>query len=650
MQTTSATWKALLAGGGAWLEAVAEIGGTSYTPASAPVITRAVMQQGLSIGNAVSATCRLDLRTTDSIPRAAEVRVKMRLTDGTTTSEWLPAGTFYVSHRQRDPVTGVLTLECYDALLKGNAVLSEVPWTTGTGAVMTTGTGEWIYFRDVWPRKMSDLLNDILMLLGVELDARTQINTGSAYVLERPEGEATINSLLGKIAAAHGGSFIITPEGKLRLVPVVSAAGATPQTAVPVAGVLNRMALGGGGTVTGIRYRVGEEDRIVGDESGIVIDADVSAALAAAVYSQLNGVTYQAYELSGALYDPAVELGDYIRAGVNDDVLSVLHSETATYGPMFHGDIGAPEPGELSDEYPYIGQSAKALSAAKVYADKVSAGAAQALNLSLTQQEIFDRLTDGGLEQGLALEATMPSLGAAGEKKLYLNLDYARFGKLVADFIQGGTLTLGGLGNADGMLQVLDADGNVIGTWGNTGITLNKGAIAGPSVTLGGQDNVSGTMQVLDASGNQAALLYNGGMTVNNGYIIVANSDNDRKLQLSQASVVLSTYGRSPSSETQEWRTGFSMINTLQNDYSLLTSIYTGGVVYMTLNEGGYFLLQTNASIYPQPHFRFGNQGVDVVGGISTDSISVGDGASGTFTTADGKTVTVTKGIITSIV
>ena len=608
MQTTSATWKALLAGGSVWLEAVAEIGGTSYTPASAPVITRAVMQQGLSIGNAVSATCRLDLRTTDSIPRAAEVKVKMRLTDGTTTSEWLPAGAFYVSHRQRDPVTGVLTLECYDALLKGNAVLSEVPWTTGTGAVMTTGTGEWIYFRDVWPRKMSDLLNDILMLLDVELDARTQINTGSAYVLERPEGEATINSLLGRIAAAHGGSFIITPEGKLRLVPVVSAAGATPQTAVPVAGVLNRMALGGGGTVTGIRYRAGEEDRVVGDESGIVIDADVSAALAAAVYSQLNGVTYQAYELSGALYDPAVELGDYIRAGVNDDVLSVLYSETATYGPMFSGDISAPEPGELSDEYPYIGQSAKALSAAKVYADKASRAAAQALDNTLTQQEIFDRLTDGGLEQGLALEATMPSLGAAGEKKLYLNLDYARFGKLVADFIQGGTLTLGGL------------------------------------------DNASGTMQVLDASGDQAALLNNGGLTVNNGYIIIANSDNDRKLQLSQASMELSSYGPSPSSTIPTWHVGFSLSNSIQSDNSLLTRIGTGGEVQMTLAEDGHFVLTVNTSVTPRPYFKFGHQGVDVVGGLDADSIRAGNGASGTFTTVDGKTVTVTNGIITSIV
>lgn len=650
MQTTSATWKALLASGNAFLESAVEIGGTTYTEISAPVVSRALIQNSLGIGNAVSAHCQFDLRTQDSIPKAAEMKLRMRLTDGTTTSEWLPVGTFYISHRSRDPITGVLSVEGYDALLKGNAVLSEVPWTTGTGAVMTTGTGEWIYFRDVWPRKMSDLLNDILMLLGVELDARTQINTGSAYVLERPEGEATINSLLGRIAAAHGGSFIITPEGKLRLVPVVSAAGATPQTAVPVAGVLNRMTLGGGGTVTGIRYRAGEEDRVVGDESGIVIDADVSAALAAAVYSQLNGVTYQAYELSGALYDPAVELGDYIRAGVNDDVLSVLYSETATYGPMFHGDIGAPEPGELSDEYPYIGQSAKALSAAKVYADKVSAGAAQALNLSLTQQEIFDRLTDGGLEQGIALEQTVSSLGAVGDNKIYINLDYARFGKLVADFIQGGTLTLGGLDNADGVLRVLDGSGNEIGTWDNAGITLNKGAIAGPSVTLGGAGNASGTMRVLDASGNQAALLNNGGMTITNGVLAVTNSDGDRRMLLNQASMMLASYGPSQSSTIPEWHIGFSLSNTIQSDYTLLTTMSAGGNVYLRLDESGSFTIITNASVYPQPYFKFGHQGVDVVGGLDADSIRAGNGASGTFTTANGKTVTVTNGIITSIV
>lgn len=45
-------------------------------------------------------------------------------------------------------------------------------------------------------------------------------------------------------------------------------------------------------------------------------------------------------------------------------------------------------------------------------------------------------------------------------------------GEILADLIKGGTLTLGGLNNESGVLQVLDADGNVIGTWNNTGASI----------------------------------------------------------------------------------------------------------------------------------------------------------------------------------
>lgn len=45
-------------------------------------------------------------------------------------------------------------------------------------------------------------------------------------------------------------------------------------------------------------------------------------------------------------------------------------------------------------------------------------------------------------------------------------------GEILADLIKGGTLTLGGANNGNGVLQVLDADGNVIGTWNNTGANI----------------------------------------------------------------------------------------------------------------------------------------------------------------------------------
>lgn len=57
-------------------------------------------------------------------------------------------------------------------------------------------------------------------------------------------------------------------------------------------------------------------------------------------------------------------------------------------------------------------------------------------------------------------------------------------GNLIADFIHGGTLTLGGNNNGNGWLKIVGADGStVIGTWDNGGINVKSG-----SLTLGGKN------------------------------------------------------------------------------------------------------------------------------------------------------------------
>lgn len=45
-------------------------------------------------------------------------------------------------------------------------------------------------------------------------------------------------------------------------------------------------------------------------------------------------------------------------------------------------------------------------------------------------------------------------------------------GNLIADFIHGGTLTLGGAGNVNGWIRVLDARGNEIGWWSKDGASI----------------------------------------------------------------------------------------------------------------------------------------------------------------------------------
>lgn len=70
--------------------------------------------------------------------------------------------------------------------------------------------------------------------------------------------------------------------------------------------------------------------------------------------------------------------------------------------------------------------------------------------------------------------------GEAILRKIYaegIDADYITTGHLLADRIQGGELTLGGLDDVYGTLKIVDPDGNVIGGWDKTGISAVKGII-----------------------------------------------------------------------------------------------------------------------------------------------------------------------------
>ena len=75
------------------------------------------------------------------------------------------------------------------------------------------------------------------------------------------------------------------------------------------------------------------------------------------------------------------------------------------------------------------------------------------LDESLNQQEVFDRLTNGGTVQGIYME----------NGQLYILFSYAK----------GGTLTLGGVNNENGILEIQNSSGDTIGRWTNSGFVTD---------------------------------------------------------------------------------------------------------------------------------------------------------------------------------
>lgn len=83
------------------------------------------------------------------------------------------------------------------------------------------------------------------------------------------------------------------------------------------------------------------------------------------------------------------------------------------------------------------------------------------LDAALTQEDIFNRLTNNGKTQGIYIE----------NGDLYVN----------ATYIKSGKLTLGGENNEYGTLEIIDNSGKVIGAWDNDGIDVKNGTITSKS-------------------------------------------------------------------------------------------------------------------------------------------------------------------------
>lgn len=109
------------------------------------------------------------------------------------------------------------------------------------------------------------------------------------------------------------------------------------------------------------------------------------------------------------------------------------------------------------------------------------------LNKKLNQEEIFNRLTNNGVEQGVYMK----------DGKLYLNFTYAL----------GGVLKLGGKNNGNGELQVYDENENVIGSLSKNGFRIEQAE----KISLGEYFNYDSSGKI---DGNKDVFLSMGGWQI----------------------------------------------------------------------------------------------------------------------------------------
>lgn len=411
MRQRSETWSKMAARGRFQMETKARIANKDYTAISAPVISRSLMSSPLSVGNCTSATLTLSILTDDPILAENPITIMGRLTSEGQYSEWLEFGTFYINQRNTS-YEGLITVDCYDAMLKANQSYLESDDTTG------------------WPKSMKEVVEEIAYRIGVGIDPRTRINTGSDYVVSAPTGK-TMVQVLGYIGACHGGNWIITEENLLRLVPLIPIAdetfhiidadyarikagdgsllayqlteettklpeqgGEQPSSAISVVhhitdelgqpivtadghyliwaadgqvtavdGIIDvpvvcgELTTGTSITVTGISAsNENGASFTTGNDSGFVLSIESNPYMTQKICDDLcvafEGLVYAPYTATKACYDPATELGDQVKIG--DKVRSVLYGTNIRFDLDFRSDMSAPNSEELSEEYPFL--------------------------------------------------------------------------------------------------------------------------------------------------------------------------------------------------------------------------------------------------------------------------------------------------------
>ena len=337
MQTTSELWNTLYSDISTKTNVKVDIAGVEYTPATLGLVqvTNGMFDDDFSIGNCFSAELTVKVRNGNDIPAMSKVELYVQLRNGTQESEWIRKGIYFIDTREVGKIWTTLT--CYDRML-----MTENPFPTQSS--------------DTWPMPMNTFVSRVCSKIGCTLDSRSSIS--STYTVEKPTG-ITMRTALGYIAACHAGNFVMTDDGKLRLIKHGQGDTVTMTSA---------MGYDAGYTYEPIRYvrmTTDDDDEYLAgtdpEDNGVfgveMQNPYATSAITTAVYNALNGYTYHPYAASGMRVNPATEVGD--KFTYNDTTHYIYYARMNLY-PSYKGDIKAPGQGEINHEYLYDGAEALA--------------------------------------------------------------------------------------------------------------------------------------------------------------------------------------------------------------------------------------------------------------------------------------------------
>lgn len=308
-----------------------------------PTLEKPLMEKPV-IGRCCSGTLSVVLRPYENqpIPKSAECKFYARLAsaDGATVTDWLPQGVFYISQRS---VKGTVSLTMRDGMLKGGATY--LPETNSES------------FLETFPKSQREAAAEIAARMGTTLDSRSFIMEGADYIVGELKDDTLMTEVLQWIAVANGGNWIMTEEGKLRLIPLAS-----PE-AVPLqelqATYKTHTDTGDPVIIRKVSITDGDKETFVeGDSNGHEIYSEcpyITDGITKDLKNKLYGVKYVPYSATVAYLNPALELGDTVSMLTDNGTVNVaLHSIKVNCTQYYSCEIESGRENETEDEYPYL--------------------------------------------------------------------------------------------------------------------------------------------------------------------------------------------------------------------------------------------------------------------------------------------------------
>ena len=266
------------------------------------------------------------------IPKMAKLIPYVRVVDegNGNVSGWLKMGEYFIDTREKDVKNGKFKAHGYDAMLK--AEQTYLPSVTDQ------------------PMPTVDIVSEIATMIQVSIESSTFTALGvTPYSVPYYAGQYTAREMLGYIAAAYGGSFIIDEEGRLKLIRLTDSPATIDIGAKAASFDISEETL----SYDKVTIVIDATHAITSGSGNSELEFDCpfgTQAMADRLLSNLGGYQYRGYSAGTAVITPRYQLGDAVL--IKGNRLQIF-KRALRFNALMASDLEAPYSEELQHEFTY---------------------------------------------------------------------------------------------------------------------------------------------------------------------------------------------------------------------------------------------------------------------------------------------------------